>query len=235
MTAIRLNEEKTMFIIPCGGGFTTKSVSYVQNQIDSMVETILAHKSTLARFLGQIVEYEQATIQQYNAYMELLSEYAKLPAHTFFSHDTPKKVRTVIESCRKKGNIVRVFFGNPETGVDSMDEFETIGRIGRSNGIMKAPLLVPEGEHGGSQLSTSRILKIVDMESGETLYKNKNYKVPEVTIGKTTNQIAIDQGYIHEIESNGVLQGVRFKEYSVAAGYIAFITGVSNFTDYYNA
>ncbi|MBU0501432.1 MAG: hypothetical protein KJ867_15625 [Gammaproteobacteria bacterium] len=63
---------------------------------------------------------------------------------TWYDPTTPEKVRKILETLRKRGEKVRIFYGDSESGRDWLEENDALGHIGRSTGTLKIPLLVSD-------------------------------------------------------------------------------------------
>jgi hypothetical protein len=109
-------------------------------------------------------------------------KYIRLPSGTCYHFETPKKVINLLEKALKDGVEVRIFYGDTVTGQSWHDEYDVVGRIGRSTGSIKIPLLVPVGDSGGSGLLDHCIIRI-DSRDG-LLYQHKKFRVGEMTLSK---------------------------------------------------
>jgi hypothetical protein len=106
---------------------------------------------------------------------------------TYYHAGTAWRVRDVLEWAREKGKRVRMFYGNTETsplGRDWGEECDTVGRIGRSMGPLKVPLLIPRSNsHGGGAVLDDCIVRIIDTAKREEVYRHRYYKAPELVRG----------------------------------------------------
>ena len=112
---------------------------------------------------------------------------------TYYDIRTPDKAVKVFEDCRIKGKRIRLFYAyqkeedlpsefesDYEAGCAWNDEYDTIGRIGRSTGSIKIPLLIKTGRsYGGGGLLDEVTGCIVDAETKEVLYKADNFHFPK--------------------------------------------------------
>ena len=88
--------------------------------------------------VGPVPESAKGSLAQYEQYRLAVAAHAKNgDTRTRFDLETPAKVRGLLGRCRQDGTPVRVFYGDPETGRDCLEEFDTVGRIGRSTASMK--------------------------------------------------------------------------------------------------
>lgn len=104
------------------------------------------------------------------------------------------KVNHVLLNARDSHMRIRVFYGDPETGRDWCEEFDTIGYVGKSTGKEPVPLLIPfRNSLGGSPINTEHILKItLSCNPKEVLYQHPNYKKPVTVINSATNSLYIN-------------------------------------------
>ncbi|MCD2453631.1 hypothetical protein GO003_024950 [Methylicorpusculum oleiharenae] len=109
-------------------------------------------------------------------------KYARLPSDTCYHQETPDQVIRLLENLQKCGTEVRIFYGDTQTGQSWHDEFDMVGRIGRSTGSIKIPLIVPKGDSGGPALLDHCIIRI-DTRM-ETLYQHKKFRVGDMTLAQ---------------------------------------------------
>jgi hypothetical protein len=141
-----------------------------------------------ARMLGlpSPVEHEVGTSAQFAAYQVAERAYiATRPTETLYDPDTLPEVRKLLEAYRKSGAKVRIFLGDALTGQDWLNECDVYGRIGRSTGPLKVPLLVEPGEHGGSAILTACIVRIVDGKTRKDVWRHPRYQAPVFRLAQT--------------------------------------------------
>lgn len=237
---IALNNDQKLFVISSGNSVSCMGFQVVYEQAVELARRIAAisEKTLLAKGLASLLNLvapkqdQIGTMEQYEQYRILMAGYSKLDdTKTWFDARTPKKVQAVLEDARKSGDRVRIFTGDAETGRDWMEELDTIGRIGRSAGPMKSPLLIAAGECGGPALLTHCILRIVDLDTGSELYKHPKYFVPRMELLEAPSYEKAS-GYTHcvKVESkDGVLEThATFKSQAEAAHWLAFMSGQSH-------
>lgn len=79
---------------------------------------------------------------------------------TFYTSDTPEDLIKVLESIRASHERVTITYGNIHTG-KAWDDKPESGFIGKSNGEIKAPILLKSKRSlGGELILTNSILKI---------------------------------------------------------------------------
>lgn len=152
---------------------------------------------------------------------ELLRMAAKRELGTWFDPRTPKKVCRVLEQARKNGTLLRLFYGEPETGRDWLEEHDVLGTIGRSTGVLKVPLLIGEGGHSGPAVLDHCIVRIIRVEDGKVLYQHPRYHLGELTVTH-----AADQETPAEVNVDGRL-AARFRDPVDAYHWMAFMAGRS--------
>jgi len=144
-------------------------------------------------------------------------KYIRMPSGTCYHAETPKKITALLEKLLKDGTEVRVFYGNSDNGQSWHDENDVLGRIGRSTGRIKIPLLVPVGGSGGPGLLDHCIIRIDSREG--TLYQHKKFRVGDMTLAKGNTQ-----AYPWDVFIDNDLHA-RFKENSVAIKLMDFLQG----------
>jgi hypothetical protein len=143
--------------------------------------------------------------------------YRRLPSGTCYHADTPEPVIDLLETVRLNQRKVRLFYGDPKTGQSWFDEHDVIGRIGRSTGPIKVPLLIEPGEIGGPALLDQCIIRIDSPR--KTLYQHEQFRVGEFTLVRSQLKrhpwtVLIDQ----------ILQA-RFEDKRQAQRYVEFLQG----------
>jgi hypothetical protein len=233
---IALNTEQQQFVISTGNSVSCLGFQVVYEQACELARRIksVSDKTLLAKGMASLLELvsprkEQiGTLEQYGQYRALMAGYSKLDDNaTWFDARTPKKVQRVLESARKSGDRIRVFCGDTKTGRDWMEEYDTVGRVGRSMGPMKSPLLIADGECGGPALLTHCIVRIINVTTGEECYRHKKYHCPKMELHEAADYDKA-QGYTHtvKVEKDGVMEAyANFKYQADAAVFLAFMNG----------
>lgn len=104
---------------------------------------------------------------------------------TYYSNETPDEVIRVLDSIRGTQQRVKIYLGDKSTGRDWMEEDGKVGKIGRSSGSIKIPLLIKTiNSHGGGAILDDCIVKIVTspLTSMRVLYQHPKYHQPEMEI-----------------------------------------------------
>lgn len=99
---------------------------------------------------------------------------------THYADDTLQEIVDVLEEARAKQWRIRIHYGNPYTGCDWNEDYDVTGRIGRSMGPIKVPILLyRRGSMCGSPIPDHRIVRIhfSNMEKcrGDDLYLHPRY------------------------------------------------------------
>lgn len=102
---------------------------------------------------------------------------------TCFNVETPEKVRQVINSLMHTPTRVRIYCGDTATGEAWQEEHDVMGRIGRSTGPCKIPLLIANARsRGGPGLLDACILRIVRLSDKAVLYSHPAFTLGEWTV-----------------------------------------------------
>jgi hypothetical protein len=144
----------------------------------------------------------------------------KLYNGTHYEESTCDEVVAILDNCIRNKDFmrIRIFYGhtakNSVEGEDWLEEHDTIGRIGRSNGRIKIPLLLKKVcSYGGGGLLTSHIIRIT--QNKKDLYRHEKYHLPELRV------------YENVVLKNGEVIA-RFENNLKATHYLEFLEGVRN-------
>ena len=164
-------------------------------------------------------EQEMGTYTVLGKHTELLAQAQGRDLGTFFHLDTPTAVREILEQARKDGTRLRLFYGDTETGRDWLEEYDLLGRIGRSTGILKVPLLIAGKQRGGPAILDHCIVRIIDVDAQRELFRIWNYHLPQFTV-------RYERGaqYKAAVYADGDLHA-RFATPAKAYAWIAFMQG----------
>lgn len=144
-------------------------------------------------------------------------KYARVTSGTCYHQETSDQVIRLLEKLQNNGTEVRIFYGDTQTGQSWHDEFDVVGRIGRSTGSIKIPLLVPKGDCGGPGLLDHCIIRIDTRE--ETLYQHKKFRVGHMTLSQGN-----DKKLPWEVFIDSVLHA-RFELNAEATKFMTFLQG----------
>ena len=101
---------------------------------------------------------------------------------TVDDRSTPSAVISILEKVRSAKApvpVVRIFYGSSD-GVSWMDENDTVGRVGRSSGRTKIPLLVSSVKGFGSAILSHCVIRIDTTR--RTLWQHPGFRLPELTL-----------------------------------------------------
>lgn len=140
---------------------------------------------------------------------------------TYYHRDAPAAVIQVLEQARKTRTRIRLHYGDTESGQDWLDEFDVEGRIGRSMGPVKVPILLAKStSSGGPALLEHCIVKIRRTgKDGRTLYRHPKHHLPTFTVRPST-----EPGFEVEVLTDGKVHA-RFPTATHARRWIAKMTG----------
>lgn len=138
---------------------------------------------------------------------------------TWFRASTPEKVKRIINRLIHTDELVRLFYGDPNTGKMDVTEFEVLGRIGRSGGILKVPLLLEEQSSFGGPIRDDHILRIVRVSDRKVLYTAPRFAMPTFSIFERD-----DKRYPYGVNVDGELHA-GFSSYAKACAWVAFMGG----------
>jgi len=142
----------------------------------------------------------------------------------YFNDETSDKVKECLEHCYNSKLRIRIWYGDTKTGVSWMEEYETMGTIGRSTGQQKIPLLIKNSRsNGGGGILCHCIIRIDVISSKRTIYKHPLFNVPLLTVA-TNNDNDTKNKYPFIVLKNNGLQA-RFKSEKQAKNYIDFMLG----------
>jgi len=222
--SITINEQRRFFVIPCGNdGYTTAGFDYVLKQLRTLEQRLAPHGLDI----GPLDPAAIGTLAQYEQYTRAWQMARGIDLGTWFDADTPDKVRHILERYRKSGDRLRLFYGDVKTGQDWMEENDVMGRIGRSTGPQKIPLLIADGEHGGGGILDGSIVRIIDVKTRAELYRHPSYTRRALVI-KEAAAASPSRGkkYTHDVVREGSTMAY-FTSYGKAAAYLAFMCGDS--------
>lgn len=96
---------------------------------------------------------------------------------TSYDDRTPDSLVELLEQCRGNGLRLLVIYGDTQTGEAHGTQIQERGRIGRSTGTNKVPLLVKTSRSlGGEVLYSQFILQVRESKGGAVLWNHPNYK-----------------------------------------------------------
>ena len=210
---ITINKEQRLYNIHFDGGMTCWGFDNCFEEGEALAAK-LGKKQLSRSMIG--------TQEAYDFHRECVEEIKskKIDLGTWYDPNTPDEIIQVLETARKDGTKIRLFIGDRKTGVQWLEEDEIIGKVGRSTGVFKVPLIIASGEMGGGQISTKSILRIDNARTGSTLYQCSNYKRPELNVRPSGDKDLP----VSVTRPDGTVEG-NFKNEGEAEKYIAFHQG----------
>lgn len=142
-----------------------------------------------------------------------------------YNVETDDRVIETIDNAKRAGKRIRIFYGDPETGRDYTEEYDVIGKIGRSNGDFKIPLLIQKSNsYGGSGILTGIIVKITIDKN--VVYQHENYHLEKLEIMESKEKTK-EMGYSFSVNKDGKICA-NFKTLEAAERYVKFLKGERN-------
>jgi hypothetical protein len=101
---------------------------------------------------------------------------------TMYHEETPDIVVRILENARMSTARLRFAFGDTKTGKDWCEVYHICGRVGRSTGEIKIPLLIPRSNsYGGPALMDHCIVRIERKYRNDRkyteVYKHEKYHI----------------------------------------------------------
>ncbi len=213
---VTLDLAQNLYVIPWDGSTTHHGFENVERDTVQMLAFLHEDRDS-AIYPG--------TLDAYAYYKAVLARFAESPQchNTWYDPGTHARVIALLDKLRKTMKVIRIYQGDPETGKLWLEENDTIGRVGRSTGIKKVPLLVPEGESGGGAILSRHILRIDvrdDNNRFKELWSAKNLVFPELRIVTERK----NKNYPYGVTADGKDQAA-FRSYGKAAAYVAWMLG----------
>lgn len=214
---ITLNAQQSLYVVPCGDGFTCFGFENARKHAEQISKTLSRPDlMPTAEMFGALAGYElyQKAVHAWGC--SLMSK------KTYFDPGTDPKVQKILEKYRQSEKLIRIFYGDPHTGRDSCEEWDVVGRIGRSGGLMKVPLLLADGENFGGSILTERILRIMDVETNKDVYRSSLYEVPNIQIVPLVDASLPEYSWAGYRDNELI---ARFRTTYEASEWEAFMTG----------
>lgn len=216
MTTITLDSQRGHYVLQHSSGVSCFGYDNARDHTNQIAQR-------LNRDELRFVEGDHGTESGYRKYLQAVSAWSNSPLreHTYFDPGTHARAERTLEACRRGGTMCRLILGDTATGESWFDEHDVVGRIGRSCGALKVPLLVPPGEDGGPAILTACLLVVIDWQSGEALYRHPQYREPE--LGLFPDADATQRWCVRHRDQTLA----RFDDLTKAAAYLAFMRGAT--------
>jgi len=141
-----------------------------------------------------------------------------------FNENTCETVKTVLTDCYNKQCRIRIWYGDVNTGLSWLDEYDMMGTIGRSTGQQKIPLLIKNSRSsGGGGILCHCIIRIDIISPRRTIYEHPLFYVPTLEVYPNLDEDTKTK-YPFIVLKYGTIQA-RFKSRTSAYNYIDFMNG----------
>ena len=141
-----------------------------------------------------------------------------------FDNETSDKVKECINHCYNSKLRIRLWYGDIDTGMSWLEEYDVVGTIGRSSGQAKIPLLIKNSRSsGGGGVLCHCIIRIDVIGSRRTIYEHPLFYVPTLGVYPNLDEDTKTK-YPFIVLKDNELQA-RFKSEKQAKNYIGFMLG----------
>ena len=141
-----------------------------------------------------------------------------------FNNETSDKVKECLEHCYNSKLRIRIWYGDTKTGLSWLEDYDTMGTIGRSTGKQKIPLLIKNSRSsGGGGILCHCIIRIDVISSKRTIYEHPLFYVPTLGVYPNLDEDTKTK-YPFIVLKYGTIQA-RFKTEKSAYNYVYFMTG----------
>lgn len=229
--SVSLNQAQRLYVVHnAAGGYSCWGFDVIHRKV-----VRLCHLMNVA-----LPDAAVGSVEMYHAHETLTQRFATHPASakTWFTPDTDPKVERILQrAINATPTVLRLFYGDAQTGRDWCEEWSAVGAIGRTAGTYKVPLVLEalrdsNGERTfakyGDSINTASVLRIIDVDSGRELYRHESYQVPEFEVRAATGTAAaagLDFSVVR-LEADGTQPTLaNFKTRYEADDYIAFMRG----------
>lgn len=151
--------------------------------------TVTATANALAGRLGvpslAIGSSEVGSTEAYEKYLSLVRMASAQFRHgdVWYDPRTPAQLRHALETARATRRQVRLFYGDPRTGLDRLATRDVLGYVGYAAWSLPHPILLSERQtFVGPRIVELEIVKVIDVDSFLTTYSHSSYHMPTLTI-----------------------------------------------------
>lgn len=167
------------------------------------------------------------TIRLWEFVQVLWREYLKQRkfGEAWYDPRTPEEVRTALDNCLQGHTVIRIWFGDPDTGLVAPKNDWWVGMIGLGGPAFE-PILARVSGGGGPLIPTHLIVRIRDEASGEDLYRHGKFHMPEMRIENAPSGFVFRSDYpVHVMVANARESRVfdKMGEFRTYAGACAFV------------
>ncbi|MDR2990737.1 MAG: hypothetical protein LBU72_02160 [Burkholderiaceae bacterium] len=213
-TTVTLDADQQRYVIRTAHGYSCLGFAVARDHANQIAARLNRPELVLdAQDFGDLAGYGKYEMAIHAWGQSLLHE------ETYFDPGTDPKAARGLKRCRKTGAKVRLILGDPATGETWLDACDVVGRVGRSGGQLKVPLLVEPGDDGGGAILTACLLAVIAWESRKYLFRHPNFRQPDLSIQRAQNQ-----EFPWEVLHGNALVA-RFSDIGKAGAYVAFMRG----------
>ncbi len=134
MRDITLNPEQRLYVIATEAGVTCFGFDNARDHAQQIAQR-------LDRPDLMPTADDAASLTGYEKYLAAVRAWGESAQghRTYFDPGTDPRLARVLETCRRDGRKVRLVLGDTGTGASWLDEFDVVGTVGRSTGLLKVP------------------------------------------------------------------------------------------------
>lgn len=209
---ITLNKEQQLYVFNHGESISCRGFQSLFDETNALAMKLKQPDLKAA-------ESEFGLLSVYEKNRQLIALAAGRDLGTWFNPNTPKKICKILETARKGGERLRLFYGDTQSGRDWMESNDVLGTIGRSMGVLKIPLMISDGEYGGPGLLDHCIVRIIRVSDQKELYRHPKYHHGKIDLVRGEHA-----EYVMTAKVDGKVHA-RFKTEGEAYHWAAFITG----------
>lgn len=203
------DDERQLFTFKSGEGYTCWGY---QNAIDetAQLQTVM-EEPVLAFQPGDI-----RVLSEHDRLLEQLQRAGGYPK-TWFNRNTPEKVRWALERARINCWTVRLWLGDSTTGKPWLEEHGVVGRIRRSGGLLKVPILIERGGDGlgGGAILDNCVVRVEQwsprpMKCMDVLYSHELFRYPSAEVVKGKEDGKAKPRTIYSVMVDQQLYGIEY-------------------------
>jgi len=214
MTDITLNAEQQVYVLNDGGGCSCLGLGHARDRANQIAKRLKRADLAFGR-------QDFGALSGYEKYLTAVRAWGASPLgrKTWFDPAADPKAAKTLEHCRDTDIKVRLIFGDTVTGQSWLDEYDVVGRIARSTGPLKTPLLIKQNAIGGMAITTACLLAIIEWESGNFLFRHPKFRAPDLLIRRGDDKARL---WVVLRDERVV---ARFGDIGKAGAYVAFMRG----------
>ncbi len=157
-------------------GSTVESVSFTD-----VYDITNALAGRLKQPAMALAETDIGSVESYRRYRLMVAKAARElpPTEPWYHPRTTREVRLALENARINRLRVRLFFGDPATGLDRMELADTVGYIGHQGAELQHPVLLAKpGDRHGVRIHDAAVVRITAVDHHCALYQHRHYHLP---------------------------------------------------------